>query len=233
MTDETKSVLDLVPGGPVRSDTFDFKGQTAHFRLLDNLETIACRTAAVKWASATLSDELGISRKDAVLLLDAGITSDSMIDLYELYILAATLTAEDGGPMSQGSPDEVMRHLADKTTPMDRQALMNQYLQFADEHDPESLSDEVLEEMMANLGKLQDPSSVKRLGSNVLRVLTHTMAGELARLRTKIERYEAEEAPLTPDERSQIRRSWAGIVSLSDSAKSEKPSDAASESPSD
>jgi len=221
MSDQPKSLLDLVPSGPTKSEPFDLKGKQVFFRLLDSMETIACRTAAVRQASARIAEELDVSRVEAVSLLDSGLLSDNQTELYELYILAASLSdCSDGGPVAMGDQDEVMRYLADTLTPMDRLYYRDKYLQFADDNDPATITDDQLEELVTTgLGKLQDTSYLRQSGSNVLRSCVRTMAYELATLRLEIVALrEQDETPaLTTAEVLQIRRFLDGGGSLSDS----------------
>lgn len=174
----TKSLLDLVPSGPVRSDPFDFKGQEARWRVLDGQEIIGCRVAAERRVMRMLVDEMGLEPKDAYPIVQAG--GDTQREWFEYYVIGAAMTDKAGAPISMDVPDDIATRLADECSPIERARLIDDYLQFADEHDPSNLSDEEQEEIIAALGKGED-SILQRLGSNLLRSLLATLAPRLAR----------------------------------------------------
>lgn len=176
-----KSLLDVVPSGPVRSKApFNFKGEPARWRVLDSLEIQACRHAAQKRAMDILVDDLGLDAKDAYPLVQAGSSADTQREWFEYYVIGAAMTDAEGAPVAMGTPDEVAFRLADETTPIERARLIDDYLQFVDENDPSNLSEEEIGEIIAALGKGED-SILLQQGSNALRSLLVTMGPRLAR----------------------------------------------------
>lgn len=174
-----KSVLDLLPSGPIYSEEpFDFHGQKVKWRLLDGARMMACRNASERREARRLVDEIGLEPKDAYQI--AVSIGDDQREWYEWYVLGAALTNEQGEPISMETPDEVAYQLSQKLTPIERAKYFDDYLQFADEHDPSNLTEEQVEEIIAALGKGAD-SILSRLGSNSLRSLLLSMAPRLAR----------------------------------------------------
>ncbi len=186
----TRPLLELVPAGPVRSDVFDFKGESAKWRLLDGLEIMACRTAAQKQVLAVMVNELGLEAKDAFPLIQAGSAADTEREWFEYYVIAAAMTDAEGAPIAQGSPDDIAREMADKCTPIERAKYIDDYLSFADEHDPSEYSDDEYGEMIAALGK-GDTSIVQQRGSSSLRSLLLFMAPRLAKAEGALAQLEA------------------------------------------
>ena len=184
MSERRKSLLDLVPSGPVRSEVFDFLGQEARWRILNDSETDGCRCAAEKRIFNRLVNELSIEPKDAYQIARAG--GDTWQMWFETYIIGAAMTNVDGEPISRDPPDDVAQRLADTLSPIQREKWVNDYLQFADEHDPSNISDEEREEIIAEVGK-GGASTLQQRGSNVLRSLLLSTAQELVQLRAKLE----------------------------------------------
>jgi hypothetical protein len=163
------------------------------WRLLDGLEIVACRTAAQKRALAILTDDLGLAPEVAYPLLQAGTSADTEREWFEHYVLSAAMTDKNGSPIADGTPDEVARRLADVLTPIERSRYIDDYLAFADEHDPSNLSDEEIEEIIATAGKQADASIWLRHGSNSLRSLLATMAPRLYRAEVALAEYQERE----------------------------------------
>jgi hypothetical protein len=188
------SLLDLVPGEPIRSvDPFDFRGQPARWRLLDGLELVACRTAGQKKAMEVLMKDHELPPDEAFQLLQSGTSRDTEREWFEHYILGAAMTDKDGRPIAEGTPDEVARRLADILIPLERARFINDYLSFADEKDPNNLTDEEIEEILATAGKQGDASIWLRYGSNSLRSLLHTLAPRLLRAEMALAVYQEQE----------------------------------------
>lgn len=176
---DKKTILDLIPSGPTRSEPFDFRGQKVRWRLLDGLEMASCRQAADKRIMRELVDEHGLEPKDAFPLLQASSNGDTWREWFEHYVLAAALTDEDGGPISLGSPDEVALRLMDLLTPIERGRWIDDYLSFADEHDPSNLTEAEIEEIVEAAGKTEGASIWQRYGSSALRNCLATMVPRL------------------------------------------------------
>lgn len=166
-----KSLLDLIPSGPIYSLPFVFQGQAVKWRLLDGLETQGCRIAAQRLTMGILVQEMGLEPKEAFALLQAGTSADTEREWLEYHIIGAAMTAEGGGPISMDAPDDIARRLAGEITPIARGRLIEDYIQFAEEHDPTTLSEDDYEEIIAAAGKTESASTWKLYGSNALRSL--------------------------------------------------------------
>ncbi len=207
-----KSLLDLVPAGPVRSPIFIFRKQSARWRLLDSLEIIACRTAGRGRAMDVLIEDHGLEKRDAFELVQAGTSGDTEREWFEYYVIAAAMTDEDGSPISVDTPDDIAQRLMDTTAPIERGRLIEDYMQFADEHDPSTLKDGEFEEVLDEVGKGAGESIWKRRGSNSLRSLLAIMAprliaaeaalAELQEAESLEARIEALELAISPTSRS-------------------------------
>lgn len=173
------ALLDLVPRGPIRSKPFDWRGNPARWRLLSGHETAACRTAAQRRAMQILEEDLGLERKDAFQLIQAGSSADTEREWFEHYIMGAALTDNEGAPVAEGSPDEVAQMLFDTIHPIERGRMIDEYCEFADEHDPSSLSEEDIEELIAEVGKRGGGSILPQYGSNSLRSFCATLVPRL------------------------------------------------------
>lgn len=175
---DKKHLLDLVPNKRIRSeDTFDFKGRQVRWQLLDGEENISCRHAGQKRTLDLMVDELGLEREAAYRLMQAGSSADTEQEWYEYYTLAAAMTDAEGEPLSMDSIDDIALRLSKLCPPIERRALMVEYIQFAEEHDPTNLSDEQIEEIIAAVGK--DAQILRQLGSNSLRNLLAIMVPRL------------------------------------------------------
>jgi hypothetical protein len=190
----TKSLLDLVPSGPTYSPKpFDFFGQQVKWKLLDGQQVDACRTAGSKVAFNTLVEQFGLSPKDAYSLLLAGSSFDTQKEWYEYYTLAAAMVDMDGQPISMAPPDDVAYQLSKRVPPIMRARLIDDYVQFADEHDPSTITDEDIEEIIAQVGKGAGESIWQQYGSNSLRSLCASTVPRLIKAEMAVAELQAAE----------------------------------------
>lgn len=224
-----KSLLDLVPKKRPTSPTFKFRDHDVRWRLLDGGAIASCRTAAKKQEFLELTTDLGLHRKEALELIARPYQSDNERELFEYFVIGAAMIDEHGAPVQKGPPIEVVRQLRDIVPPIERAALINAYLAFADEHDPSNLTDQDVEEIIAAEGK--SPGSIsQQLGSNSLRSLCATMAPRLVKAEMLVAELTAkqslaEQVAELEQEISQMRKSLAGLRSPNPSGPSDGPSD--------
>lgn len=204
-------ILDLLPSGVIYGEPFKWRDHRVKFRLLDGGETIQCRAAAQKRAVDILVETVRLERKDAFELLQAGSSADTEREWFHAYVLAAAMCeADNGAPLGAGPHDDVAYRLHDEMAPIEREAYIDQYLEFADEYDPTRLKDEEIEEIIASMGKSGDASISKRLGSNALRSLLTTLVPRLIRAEMALERFE--EAEPLEERIKELERKLAALV---------------------
>lgn len=175
-------ILDLLPSGVIYSEPFEWRGHKVKFRLLDGGETVQCRQAATKLIVDELVEKIGLERKDAFELAQAGSSRDNEHDWFHCYVLAASMCdAKSGAPLGAGDHADVAYRLHDEMPAIEREAYIENYLEFADEHDPSTYTDDEIEEIIATAGKSPDGSTWKRYGSSALRNFLHTLVPRLIR----------------------------------------------------
>jgi hypothetical protein len=228
---DTPDILDLLPSEPVYSEPFDWQGQKLTFRLMSSLDEMEARTLGQKWAKVQLMEKQDLSALEALSLMETGYGADLREDCEHIARLYACLCDEQGGPVARGSDvHDSYRRIAEKFAPLERQDLIQRYLDFIDEHDPSTLTDEQIEEMIAAAGKSQDASTLRQYGSSSLRISLLTTARQLhdakaqladleeqADLLTRVEALEAELERVT----SLTNRSGDGSESPSGSDESD------------
>ena len=101
---DKKTILSLVPSGPIRSEPFDFKGQTVRWRLLDSLEVIACNDAATRVVAKDIGAAYDVDIAQALELVHTINLGESWRMWLEYYTVAAAMTDTDGDPIAAGSP---------------------------------------------------------------------------------------------------------------------------------
>lgn len=187
-------ILDLLPSGVIYSKPFEWRGHQVKFRLLDGGETVQCRLAATKLVVDDLVEKVGLERKDAFELAQAGSSRDNERAWFHAYVLAATMcSASNGAPLGAGDHADVAYRLHDEMPPIEREAYIMDYLEFADEHDPSSYTDDEIEEIIATAGKSPDGSTWKRYGSSALRSFLTTLVPRLIRAEMALERFQEAE----------------------------------------
>jgi hypothetical protein len=189
MAKQTPSLVELLEGKPVYSDAFDFKGQRVKFKLLDEREIDWCRIAAQKKSYTNLLKEFDDDKEVALdLLKNYSINYDSHTDWHDCLVLSTALKTETNGPISGiRDPYALAEAVADVFTPSERAHLIEKYLDFVDENDPGSLSEDQVKELIEEVKKKQSMDSLTQYGSRVLRSLLLTLAAENAKLILELE----------------------------------------------
>jgi uncharacterized protein (DUF2236 family) len=141
-----------------------------------------------------LVEHIQLERKDAFELLQAGASRDTEREWFHCYVLAAAMTDENGHPLGAGEHSDVAFRVNDQMAPIEREAYIDRYLEFADEYDPTTLTDDEVEEIIAAEGKLADGSTWKQFGSSALRSLLTTLVPRLIRAEMALEQYKEQEA---------------------------------------
>jgi hypothetical protein len=200
-----KCLLDLVPDGPRYSEVFSF-GEPARkykFRLLDTAESMWCVAAAQRQVLSMLRVQFPEGDTALTLMMSHGPNADLHTWWQELFALQAALCNEAGAPVAEGSSVERAQRLADVFSPIERFELAQLYGDFADEYDPLQVSDDEIEEIIADVGPLGDPEYWRRYGSSVLRRYCRTMARRIAQLEMQLAQLQPEEPDTSPTPKSE------------------------------
>lgn len=210
-TKPKKCLLDLVPDGPRHSDVFEF-GQPPRkykFRLLDTAESMWCVAAAQRQVLAMLHEQFPEGDTALTLMMSHGPNADLHTWWQELFALQAALCNESGHAVAEGDPVERAMRIADVFSPVEQHELAQMYGDFADEFDPQELSDEAVKEIIADAGPLGsagplgDPSFWRQLGSSVLRRYCRIMVLRIAQLEMELAQYRPEDPSTSPTSRSE------------------------------
>lgn len=171
--DDAPSLIELMDGRPVYSDTFELKGQKVKFKLLDEREVDWCRVAAQKKTYLLIKGEFDDDKDIALdLMKNHVVNHDSHTDWHDCFVLSIALKTEEGAPISGiRDPYALVEKVADLLSPHERSQLIERYLDFVDENDPGALTDEQINDIIEELKKKPSIDSLKPLGSRALRSL--------------------------------------------------------------
>lgn len=202
---QVTSIQDLLSSDPVYSKEFEYRKQRLRFKLLDSRDIEHCKV----WAQRIVFDSLmtafdGVDNRIAIVtdLVKTHVPNlDAQQNYEDMLILASSLVnAETKIPIvKSNTPLEVAHEISDMITPMDRRALLDEYMSFLGENDPHRITEEAIEEIISN-SKKNALDSLMLAGSSVLRISLLTLLS--------LDMMPTDPDPLTGKETQEQREEW-------------------------